>query len=846
MIVLTQSIAVPDMGVEGLLAYILSSSDLRRVQLSILASSFQQETGKRPKLLFNLSEIAAEFWSTPITVLKKIGDYPEYTSICGPDFHLVADRVCCFVKALRSLGIEPVFFVDPPADHDSSERLQELMNENTEELANMYLIQQVLEHSRVQSLPYDSCNSLVNRQMLYSLRAESTEVVFCTQQTDSVIACYAQSHPETCGIVSDNSEFAIISGCVLFPLVDFDFENFTGLKNAVSVDKSPGEIISMAITSAALAESLEIREDQLPDLAVLCGMEGTGRFIRRLSVLTALGVEGSDVKEIATWLKHKDTPLMANDVMRELCLLHPDFRDALEQSYNRFSSQRPSQVDSSQTLSYASPLYELVETEVLKYGELAFSAAKQGNVWLDVLCENLNLGQPSVMELLRPIRKNLYTLLGVREIREYGRTTSKPCEVRVVPVCANQEEVESSIKNLHSLRAMDRCARLVAAYRLTTVLSSQPVKDVTEIVDESSSQFPNMEWPQLHKLALVCCSLALMAHLNKASWPSLAITDRQLDALLVSSLTCATEGIILPHIVHVLPSMRAVSISEWFCVALDILYETLAILGVTDASPEPRNIFYPMAFIPYHLALESHSDLTSRQEVDILSVKTAMQTALSLPAVEKFRSCVFDTDELQPLPDLIILCSAALNEILENSEELLPRTMTASLEELVEPVKKDEDSSEDSSEDDDSSPAPELEMQNERKKKPLVWGKEELPIMEHRGTILELIAGHQVVCIEGETGCGKSSQVPQFILKQFQDSKILVSQPNSLAAKKLSERVTEELHVAANKLSERVTEEMQVSPDTVTYCDELHTGNESARLVYGTNGFTLQVCVYIQ
>lgn len=822
----TQSVAVADMSVE-LLMCILNSSDLRKVQLSVLASSFQQETGKLPELLFNLSEIAAEFWSTPIAVLKKIGDYPEYTSICGPDFHLVADRVCCFVKALRSLGIEPVFFVGPPADHVSSRGLQELMNKNAKKLANMYLIQQVLEHSRVQSLPFDNCNDLVKRQMLYSLRAESTKVVFCTQQTESVIACYAQSHPETCGVVSNNSQFAIISGCVLFPLVTFDIENFTGLQNAVSVDKSPGEIVSMAITSAALAESLEIREDQLPDLAVLCGMKGFDKFIRRLSVLTALGVEGSDVKEIAAWLKCKDTPLMANSAMRELCLLHPDFRDALEQSYNRFS-QGPSKGDSSRTSSYASPLYELVETEMLKYGKLAFSAAKRGNVWLDVLCENLNLGQPSMMELLRPIRKNLYTLLGVREIKEYGRTTSKPCEVRVVPACASQEEVESSIKNLHSLRAMDRCARLVAAYRLTTALSSQSVKDMADIADgvvKSSSQFPNIEWPQLHKLALVCCSLALMAHLNKASWPSLAITDRQLDALLVSSLTCATEGVILPHIVHVLPSMRAVSLSEWFCVVLDILYETLAILGVTDASPEPRNIFYPMAFIPYHLALESHSDLTSRQEVDILSVKTAMQTALSLPAVMKFRSCVFDTDELQPLPDLIILCSAALNEILENAEQLLPRTMTASLEELVEPVEEDEDSSEE-----DDPLASELETQNERKK-PLVWGKEELPIMEHRETILELIASHQVVCIEGETGCGKSSQVPQFILNQFQDSRILVSQPNSLAAKKLSERVTEEL---------------QESPDTVvTYCNELHTGNESARLVYGTNAFTLQVGVYI-
>ena len=807
------------MGGEGLLPYILNCGHLRRVKLSALANDVRQETGKQPKLLLDFFEIGLEFWSPPISVLQEVGDYPEYTSVCGPDFHLVADRARCFVKGLRSLGIEPVFFVDVTLEEDDKLRLSK--NKRTDELLDNYLIQQVLERSTVQSLPHDVCNDLVYRQILYSLRVEGAEMVFCAHQSSElVMARYSQTHQESCGIVSNDPDFAIIGGCVLFPLEKFDCENLTGLREGVSVDEAPGEIISMAISSTALAEALEIRQDQLPDLAILCGRGTSGGFIRRLSVLTALGVEGSGVKDIAAWLNGMSGPLMASEVMKELCLQHPEFRVAVERSYSAIALEEMSPVS---TLSPASPAYELVEGEMLGNCELVFAAAKRGSVWLSAPCENLNLGKPSIMSKLRPVRKTIYTLLGMSEVCEYGRTKKG-----VVSVCTSQEDVEASIKCLHSLRALHRCGRLVAVYRLTTALSMQCVGDIRDVVGDvlkGSLEFPDIEWPKLHKLAFLCCSLRLMVLLNRSSSSPLAITDRELDALLLSSLTCATEGTILPHIVHVLPSMRAVSVSEWFCSAIDIVYEMSCLLGVTEASPEPRNVFYPMAFIPYHLALRSHPNLTARQKTDIESVKTAMQTALSFPSVIKFCSCIFNTDEQPALPTLIAQCNTALDEVLKNAEQLLPRTMTASVEEPFGVTDLEEDH-EGPTEEQGAVAASQSETEDEKTKPPVVWEREDLPIMEHCEAIVELIAGHQVVCIEGETGCGKSSQVPQFILKHFQNSRVLVSQPNYLAAKKLAERVRIEL----------------LDDAMVTHCDELDIDTGNARLVYGTNRFTMQVC----
>lgn len=110
----------------------------------------------------------------------------------------------------------------------------------------------------------------------------------------------------------------------------------------------------------------------------------------------------------------------------------------------------------------------------------------------------------------------------------------------------------------------------------------------------------------------------------------------------------------------------------------------------------------------------------------------------------------------------------------------------------------------------------------------------ELPVYEHKEKILELISGHRVVCIEGETGCGKSTKIPQFILDDALEKsppvtcKILVTQPRRVAAMKVAERV-------AAERKERVGK-------TVGFCigGEQHRSRDTP-LTYCTTGYMLQV-----
>ncbi len=68
---------------------------------------------------------------------------------------------------------------------------------------------------------------------------------------------------------------------------------------------------------------------------------------------------------------------------------------------------------------------------------------------------------------------------------------------------------------------------------------------------------------------------------------------------------------------------------------------------------------------------------------------------------------------------------------------------------------------------------------------------ESLPIAEYRDEIILAAMSHRVIVVRAETGAGKSTQVPQFLLECA--PKVVVTQPRRPAAIALSERVAEEI-----------------------------------------------------
>ena len=80
---------------------------------------------------------------------------------------------------------------------------------------------------------------------------------------------------------------------------------------------------------------------------------------------------------------------------------------------------------------------------------------------------------------------------------------------------------------------------------------------------------------------------------------------------------------------------------------------------------------------------------------------------------------------------------------------------------------------------------------------PPITYPEHLPVVERRDDIAAAIRDHQVVVIAGETGSGKTTQIPKICLELGRglDGVIGHTQPRRIAARAVAERLSEELGV---------------------------------------------------
>jgi len=88
-----------------------------------------------------------------------------------------------------------------------------------------------------------------------------------------------------------------------------------------------------------------------------------------------------------------------------------------------------------------------------------------------------------------------------------------------------------------------------------------------------------------------------------------------------------------------------------------------------------------------------------------------------------------------------------------------------------------------------------LERQRRLKGRPRIPFPGNLPIFAKQDEIIRAVRENQVVIISGETGSGKSTQIPKMCLKAGRGiiGKIGCTQPRRIAATTIAERISEEL-----------------------------------------------------
>ncbi|XP_043476604.1 ATP-dependent RNA helicase DHX30-like [Leptopilina heterotoma] len=103
----------------------------------------------------------------------------------------------------------------------------------------------------------------------------------------------------------------------------------------------------------------------------------------------------------------------------------------------------------------------------------------------------------------------------------------------------------------------------------------------------------------------------------------------------------------------------------------------------------------------------------------------------------------------------------------------------------------------------------------------------DLPINAYRNEIVKIVEQNQVVLIKGDTGCGKTTQVPQFIMDSFiqrgEASKcnMIVTEPRRISAITLAERIA---HERGEKLGDvigykvKLQHKLPQTPGAILFC----------------------------
>ncbi|PSR89054.1 pre-mRNA-splicing factor ATP-dependent RNA helicase PRP22 [Coniella lustricola] len=120
----------------------------------------------------------------------------------------------------------------------------------------------------------------------------------------------------------------------------------------------------------------------------------------------------------------------------------------------------------------------------------------------------------------------------------------------------------------------------------------------------------------------------------------------------------------------------------------------------------------------------------------------------------------------------------------------------------------------------------------------MLQSRMQLPMWLFRQEVVDTVEREQVVIICGETGCGKSTQVPSFLLEhqlsQGRPCKIYCTEPRRISAISLARRVSEELGEGKNELG--------TPRSLVGYSIRLEANtSKESRLIYATTGIVMRM-----
>ena len=445
-----------------------------------------------------------------------------------------------------------------------------------------------------------------------------------------------------------------------------------------------------------------------------------------------------------------------------------------------------------------------------------------GIYWRPPLFESVAVGRVSVHDLLLPVRKTLYKLLGAETVIEYGSTSEKTfgetqVRVKLETERREPEDVLQFIIDIGQLSVGEKLKFLFNTLVCKSMSIDKSESDQTLLADIEDDK-------TLLHYSLATLSLYLYGHYIR-QFPG------EIDGLIEFCLLHAlgfddsknSEG-------SKRPNERALTVSVWFSHLLDTLYHFCDILCLTGYLPHPFTVFKTLGAVD---VIESHLESSSPDFTD--GSMTCSCPLSLLPSVKHLRSSVLapvDGSSLTHNPiSLVEVFVKALKDVKASGYKTCCNVGKRNEEKRRQNNKREDENAincnhEDSIARGTQSPSPSLISTGGEQH------KASLSIHEHRDTILHIISTHSVTCIVGEAGCGKSSMVPQYIFDSVPTSNVIVAQPRCIATIGLAKRVASQRGVACGGV--------------VGYCVSGRKAmSKETAITYCTAGYLLQVGVIL-
>ena len=591
------------MGIRGLLKYIRSDNS----SIKLDSITFFKRGNETVILVCDL--IGVFYWLIGLLHKAKVTckDYSPYSAIYGGNFKDYKERILEFVKALRFINMEPVFFWDGPqgSSYDYKQKLDTWIRKSKKvlsiieghaEICNFHATEIKFEKRLRQTLLFE--------ELVHALRAVGVTVNVCEGEADNVMAEYAREHKEVCTILTNDTDLALMSGISMIHYKYFDRKDALELSRPV-LKCGSHEICCDIMKPQYLARDIKIDEKCLPALSILCGNDFTKHLNEVISINETLGFSKPFVLSVSLWIKHNENDcksaysFVCIKQIEEICEKFPEYYEAVVHSYDFY---QPKAISIPMHRFTASPLHDLVVEKVMSYkmDPKFLSLVKNGVLWRNEI-EQFEKDLPCIHEILQPVRMLLYKLLCLSGVTEYGQhgmnkfvqleVDVTPCEpVTLSDLTAQPPHIKIQLIfnalltcTEHDLRKKNDSFITERIFLLENALRGEKLIIATTDELEKIKEFFG---------AALTSACILFAIKNKL------IPEKYIDPVIMACFCCAIDEV--PPKLAARPGPTGVTIAAQFMVILKHARLLASLLGLDELLPLPSTIFQPFIYIPLH------------------------------------------------------------------------------------------------------------------------------------------------------------------------------------------------------------------------------------------------------